>query len=215
VTHVVTVRRFILADAAPVCRISADTAQYGDPVELMLNDRRLFVDIFVRPYLIHFPHTCWVAEHNGQVMGYLTGCLDTARLEGLFRQSVLRAGGRALTGKYRLGWRTLRVGIGYLREVLSHPPTADPCLYPAHLHINVSAPYRGQGIGRRLMQVFLDHCRAEHVPGIHLNTSDQNTAALHLYRRLGFDVLHRYDSPYKSAVSRRPVETLVMGLRLD
>ncbi|MCD4685096.1 MAG: GNAT family N-acetyltransferase [Anaerolineae bacterium] len=214
-THTATVRLFDTADTAAIFQISADTAQYGDPVELILNDRRLFLDIFVRPYVIHFPQTCWVAEHEGQVVGYLTGCLDTAQLEQLFRQSVLRAGQRAITGHYRLGWRTLRAGIGYLRELLTHPASADQHHYPAHLHINLAAPFRGQGIGRRLMHTFLDHCRTAGIPGVHLNTSDQNIAALHLYRRLGFEVLHRYRSSYKGTVSRRSVDTLIMGLRLD
>lgn len=213
-THIVTVRLCDFADSTAIHWISADTAHFGDPVELILDDRRLFTDIFVRPYTFHFPHTCWVAEHDGQVVGYLTGCLDTAQLERLFRQSVLRAGRRALLEHYHLGWRTLRAGIGYLREVVAHPPSADLHHYPAHLHINLAAPYRGQGIGRRLMQTFLDYCRAEDVPGVHLNTSDQNTAALHLYSHLGFEMLHRYCSPYKSTVSRRPVDTLIMGLRL-
>lgn len=214
-TNAIIVRLFDPADTASVERISADSALYGDPVELILNDRRLFFNIFVRMYLMHFPHTCWVAEREDHVVGYLTGCLDTPRSDQLFRQNVRQAARRAFFGHYHWGWHTLRAGVSFLREVLAYPPDADLERYPAHLHINLAASFRGQGIGQQLMHTFLDYCCANHMPGVHLNTSDQNVAALHLYRRLDFGVLHRYRSLYKSIVSRRSVEALIMGLQLD
>jgi ribosomal protein S18 acetylase RimI-like enzyme len=209
-----TIRPFVETDTAAVHRIGADTARYGEPVEAIMNDRRLFIDIFMRPYTTHYPDTCWVAEVDGDVVGYLTGCLDTAHHAAMFRQAVLRAARRALLLHYRLGWRTVRAGIGFAREMLARPPSPDLAAYPAHLHINVAASQRGQGLGRRLMDTYLDYCRAQHVPGVHLSTSERNHAALHLYRRLGFELLHRYRSPYQSTVSRQPVDTLIMGLSL-
>ncbi len=209
------IRRFTESDREAVCRIAADTAQLGDPVELILDDRRLFTDIFVRPYLDRCAETCWIAVMDGTPAGYLTGCVDTHACESHFRRALGWAALGALTGRYRLGLRTLRAGIGYAREVIARTPTADLRLYPAHLHINVAEEYRGQGLGRRLMTAFLDQCRTRDVPGVHLSTSDQNVAALSLYHALGFEVLAQFRSPYKSTVSRKAVETVIMGLRLD
>ncbi|NDJ78395.1 MAG: GNAT family N-acetyltransferase [Chloroflexi bacterium] len=211
----IAIRPFSPPDANAVYQIGADTARYGDPVELILNDRRLFIDIFMRPYLTHYPETCWVAEVDGQVVGYLTGCPDTASYEPLFRRAVLRAARDVALFRYRIGWRTARAAVGFMREVLAHPPTPNLEQYPAHLHVNLAAPYRGQGAGRCLMLAYLDHLRDQGIPGAHLNTSDQNTVAVHLYEKLGFTVLHRYHSPYQSIVSRKPVDGLLMGLRLD
>lgn len=210
----VRIRGFEPRDAAAVHRIGADTAHFGGPVEAIMDDRQVFIDVFMRPYTTHCPATCWVAEVEGQVIGYLTGCLDTAAFDPLFRRGLFRAVGRLLAGRYRVGRRTLRAGIGYLRELASRRPQADPAAYPAHLHINLSAPFRGQGIGRRLMLAYLDQCRAAGVPGVHLSTSERNAAAVRLYRSLGFDVLHRYPAPYLSTVNRQAVEALIMGLRL-
>lgn len=208
-------RHVAARDRAAVCRIAADTAQYGDPVELILDDRRLFTDVFVRPYLDLCAETCWIAVVDDIPAGYLTGCVDTHAVEPYFRRALGRAVLRALVGRYRVGRRTLRAGIGYVREVIARPPTADLGGYPAHLHINIAKGYRGLGLGRQLMIAFLDQCRTLGVPGVHLSTSDQNVAALSLYHALGFEVLARYRSPYKSTVSRKPVETVIMGLRLD
>lgn len=213
--HPVTIRAFHAADTAAVCAIASDTAQFGDPVELVLDDRRLFADVFVRPYLGHCAATCWIAESAGQVVGYLTGCPDTGAFESVFRRALLRAGLRALAGRYRLGLRTMRAGYGYAREMLTRVPAVDLARYPAHLHMNVAAEQRGRGIGRCLLGAYVDHCHAQHVPGVHLSTSDQNIVALPLYAARGFVELWRYHSPYKSIVSRRPVETVIMGLRLD
>ena len=208
------VRCFTESDREAVCRIAADTAQYGDPVELILDDRRLFTDIFVRPYLDRCAETCWIAVVNETPAGYLTGCIDTHACEPHFRRALGWAALRTLTGRYRLGLRILRAGIGYAREMIAQLPTADLQMYPAHLHINVAEEFRGQGLGRQLMIAFLDQCRALKVPGVHLSTSDQNVAALSLYHALGFEVLAQYRSPYKSTVSRKPVDTVIMGLRL-
>lgn len=207
------IRPFQPEDARVVHEIGADTARYGDPVEQIFDDRRLFIDIFMRPYTTHFPDTCWVAMVDGKVVGYLTGCVDTARYQPHFRHALVSAAGRAVMLRYRLGWRTLRAGIGFAREMLTARPEVDLAAYPAHLHVNLLAAYRGRGGGRRLMTTYLAHCQEQGVPGVHLSTTERNVAACQLYRQLGFELLHRYRSPYQSTVSRGPVETLIMGLR--
>lgn len=208
----IVIRLFTPADADVVHRIGADTAFYGDPVEAIFEDRRLFIDIFMRPYTVHYAAACWIAEMDGQVIGYLTGCLDTDSYTPVFRRALLRAAERTLRGRYRLGPRTVRAGIGFVCEQISRRARPDFTAYPAHLHINLIASYRGQGIGRQLMQAYLDQCRAAGIPGVHLSTTDQHTAAVHLYQKLGFTILHRHRSPYQSMVSGRPVDGLVMGL---
>jgi ribosomal protein S18 acetylase RimI-like enzyme len=198
-----------------VHQIGADTAFYGAPVEQIFDDRRLFIDVFMRPYTGAFLDTCWVAMVEDTVAGYLIGCLNTAAYEPLFRHALLKALARTLRGRYRIGWRTIRAMIGFVREQFVTAPALDLVTYPAHLHINLSAPYRGQGIGRQLMETYLDHCRSASVPGVFLTTSSQNTTALHLYEKLGFCVLHRHRSPYHSTISRQPVDHIRMGLPLD
>ena len=210
---IVVIRPFSPADTDAVFQIGADTALYGAPVETILEDRRLFIDVFMRPYTTFYPDLCWIADAGGFVVGYLTGCLDTTGYKPRFRHAIVAAAGRALRGYYRLGPRTMRAGLGFLRETASRHTEPDLSSYPAHLHINLAAPYRGQGIGRRLMTAYLDQCQAAGVTGVHLSTTDQNSAAVALYHKLGFTVLHRHRSPYQSMVSGRLVHGLIMGLK--
>ena len=73
--------------------------------------------------------------------------------------------------------------IGYLTGALisNQPPLPGPDYYPlfppelvrhfpAHLHVNVRADCRGIGVGAALVQVFMEHCRAEGLPGLHAVT---------------------------------------------
>lgn len=209
------VRPFRPGDAPAACQIAADTAHFGEPVEAQIDDRRLFIAVFVWPYLEQLAEWCWVAESEAEIVAVLTGCPDTRALQSYADRALRSAAWDLLRGRFRLGRRTLRAGIGYWREVLQRLPMPDLARYPAHLHLNVAAPYRGRGLGRHLMLAHLDQCRAAGLAGVHLSTSDRNTAALGLYASLGFQTLMRYRSPYKSSVARQPVDTLILGLRLD
>mgnify|MGYP005846562259 CR=1 FL=1 len=208
------VRPYVPADESAVHAIAADTAFYGEPVENMMEDRRLFIDAFVRLYTDRFPHTCWVAEVDGRAAGYLTGCTDTRACEARFRRAVARVLVRALTLRYSVGPKALRAGLGFVRQALDGAPEIDLDAYPAHLHINVAAAYRGRGLGRALMGAFLDQCREAGLPGVHLSTSERNTVAVPLYRKLGFVELARFPSHFHSAVSGGAVYGLIFGLRL-
>lgn len=50
----------------------------------------------------------------------------------------------------------------------------------------VASDARGQGIGRAVLSVLLDHARAAGLRQLHLGVGAYNAAAIHLYRRLGF-----------------------------
>jgi RimJ/RimL family protein N-acetyltransferase len=61
--------------------------------------------------------------------------------------------------------------------------------HAADLALYVSAPYRGQGVGRRLMEVGLDWARrGSSLRRIQLEVYARNTSAIRLYQSLGFVV---------------------------
>ena len=91
---------------------------------------------------------------------------------------------------------------------------ADLNLYPAHLHINVDAAYRGHGIGLRLMQSFLDQLIYERIPGVHLGTSSENEGACRLYTQLGFQLLDARITSLWEDIIDHPVENRTYGLLL-
>ena len=50
----------------------------------------------------------------------------------------------------------------------------------------VSSEYRGQGIGRKLMEKLLEHAKSEKLDAILLFSGNHRTAAISLYKSLGF-----------------------------
>lgn len=210
------VRRYQRGDRDAVHRIAGDTAFFGEPIEAYLDDRRPFQDLFVATYTDFEPDHAWVAEADGRVVGYLTGCPDSARVAPILRHTILPSVLlRALRGRYRLGRKTwqyvARLALSWLRGEF---PRIDHSLYPAHLHINVAESWRGCGVGRGLMSGYLDQLRMERVVGVHLETTTLNPAALGLYRSVGFERLSAHPTRMWEGIIPERVENLSFGLSL-
>jgi len=210
------VRPYEPGDRVAVLRIAADTAFFGEPVEAFLEDRRLLAEAFCAYYTDIEPEHAWVACADGQVVGYLLGSLDTRAQRRRWRQKVLaRVAWRALRGHYRLGKLTARYVSAHAQGLVRGEfPHVDLATYPAHLHINVEAPWRGRGLGRRLIEAFLAQARAAGVVGVHLETTSQNVAACRLYERLGFRLLEARPTRLWAGLIPGPVENRCYGLAL-
>lgn len=210
------IRSYQQSDRASVVRIAADTAAFGAPVEAFLDDRRLFFDAVYRFYLDEEPEHAWVAVGAGEVAGFLVGSTDTRRRDRCtVRRIVPGVALNLLRGRYRVGRRTMRhawaeIAAGLRREF----PPVDLAAYPAHLHINLAAHARGRGAGRALMEAYLRQLRGLGVPGVHLRTTNLNTAAVALYTRLGFELLDARATRLWAEVAEGYVENRTYGLRL-
>lgn len=182
------IRPFKPADRAGLFQIAGDTAFFGAPIEAYMEDRRIFLDSFYAYYTDLEPEHAWVADASGEVAGFITGCVDTARQRMLTRNVILpQIRRRFLRGGYRLGPKVFRYQLELILAGLRREGTeVDIQRYPAHLHINVADAWRGFGLGRRLMLAYLDQLRELHVPGVHLQTTSYNLAACRLYESLGF-----------------------------
>jgi GNAT superfamily N-acetyltransferase len=71
--------------------------------------------------------------------------------------------------------------IGYFRGAFA------PLMprYPAHLHINLAAPFRCRGIGARLIARFAEQARQTGAPGMHVVTG-KAMRNVRFYERCGF-----------------------------
>ena len=207
----VTVRPFAPQDREAVRQICCETADCGGPVEHFFQDRDIFADLLLRYYLDDEPQSCWVAEADGRVVGYLTGCLATRRYRRRMAWRIVPA----------VVWKALR------RGTLAHSQTralltagaavwlrggfaADAALraYPAHLHVNLLDGFRGQATGGALVRQFCDQVAAARVPGVHAVVRDDNPAACAFFERLGFTRVSRHPT---TLITGRPHHTVVYG----
>lgn len=210
-----TIRGYERGDREAVFSIAADTAFFGEPVEHYLDDRRLFCDALYRYYTDLEPEHARVAATGNALAGFLVGCVDTRTQRRLWvRQILPRLAAGMLSGRYVLGRRTWRHAGRALRASLTSRAKIDLARYPAHFHLNVLADWRGQGIGRRLLQAFLSQLRKSGVPGVHLNTTTRNVAAGRLYESMGFVPLDIRPAPQWSDLIHDDVRSVTYALDL-
>lgn len=120
-------------------------------------ERAAFLHTWTGWYVAQAPQDTHMAvAAGGTVVGYLTGCKDSAGAAEL------------------------------ARTIPKYGVFADRfAAYPAHFHVNVRPGWRDRGIGRDLIERFADDCRADGLPGVHLVTGvfARNVA---FYQRAGF-----------------------------
>ena len=75
-TPAVIIRPFQPGDKPAVRRIFFETADAGRPGQQLLPDPDLAMDFWTLYYTDFEPESLWVAETEGQVSGYLMGCVS-------------------------------------------------------------------------------------------------------------------------------------------
>ena len=123
--------------------------------------RQGFRRLWLGRYLEEEPEHAFVAIRGSHVCGYLVGSLDDPAPRAEFDE------------------------LDYFRAFA--PQTAR---FPAHLHINVDAAERGQGVGAELIAAFEAHARAHGCAGVHVVTG-AGMRNVGFYERLGFAEIAR------------------------
>ena len=135
------------------------------------------------------PESLFLAVVDGAPVGYLAGCLDSARFPSE-SERITQA-----MRRYRLLLRPRPpafFGRGLLDAAVAavrREPTAGDFVdarWPAHLHINVAAPARGTSAAAGLMARWFARLRESGSPGCYLQTLVENTRAVRFFRRMGF-----------------------------
>ncbi len=211
------VRLFIPSDQPALFAIAADTAYFGEPVEVFLEDRHLYYDAFARYYTEYETALIWVAESPEGLVGFLFGCVDTSIQVKQWRRYIIsRVLVKAIEGKYKLGKHTGKFAFSMLvGMVRGEEPKVDLKEYPAHLQIDVRQGYRGEGVGRRLIGAYLEQLHQMNVSGVHLETTSHNEAACHLYEKIGFKLLDEHLNRYWTNMLGFKVRNRSYGLKLD
>ncbi len=193
-------------DLEAIGQVAYATAWLGDSLSGRFSDQKLFVGLFVRPYL-EVGVAAFVAEEAGRILGYVL----SARVLDLVRWFSLPP---------RIGWIPRLLGLptperkllwGLLTAGAPHAPLRA---YPAELHINLLPEARGKGLGKALLSTLLSALLEEGVVGVQLGTTRENHAALGLYRRFGFREYARRPSRFWTKALGRPVEAVRWVKRL-
>lgn len=186
------VRTYQPSDRSAVRQLSCDTADQGDSVDRFFSDGETVADVLVRYYTDYEPQSLWVAECEGLVVGYLTGCLDTGRSTKVVRRKIMPKAVATAIARGAL-WRgeTWRLLAAFAGTVClgGFPPAIDLERYPAHFHINIRHGFRGRKLGQQLVESFRQQADRAGVCGIHVVARGDNAGGLAFFEAMGFHLL--------------------------
>ncbi len=211
-----TIRKYRPCDRGPVRKICADTALLGEPVEKCFDDRDIAADILISYYTDCEPESVFVAEADGEIAGYLAGCLKPRRRRKVFFFVILPSVLKKIAVRFTLlRKKTLLVGFNFLKSFLKgeffHPDFHRE--FPASLHINVDARFRGGGIGTELLESCLDFLRKKNIKGVHLRT--RSSGAFGFFAGAGFSLLYSRRITCLEYLGCRDLKLSILGKNLE
>ena len=178
------VRPYRAEDLPALYDICLKTGDNGADASGQYTDRMIIGEIFAAPYAVLQPDCAFVAEDDAGVAGYILGTPDTrafeARLEAEWwpdlRARYPDTADVPVFKRNREQWDAYYI----------HHPPANPqaCVEaaPAHLHIDLLPRLQGRGMGKALMDAFLDRVGGR----AHLGCQAPNLRAQRFYARYGF-----------------------------
>ena len=212
------IRPYQPQDRAALRQICCDTADAGQPSENFFPDREVLADLVTKYYTECEPQSTFVAEDDGHVIGYITGCMDTNRFMSAMTWRIVPA--TFLKALFRgVLWHPqtvqfVRTNLGlWLRG--DHRRKEAIRDYPAHLHVNIREGFRGQKLGQGLVKTFCEHARVAKASGVHASVSAENVQGRHFFEGLGFAEVHRSPRCRSQDGSGRVLYTIIYGKKLN
>lgn len=185
----IEIRPYTPGDRTGVRHVCYQTGYMGKPASWMWRDIDSFSDLFSSYYTDHEPESALVATKDGEIVGYLLGCLDTRTVgnpAAIIGHHILHRGICFRPGTAGFIWRSAGdVMVDLARRRLPPAAVVDP-RWPAHLHINLLPVARGKGVGGTLMRQWLDCLRERGIAGCHLETLAENTSGVAFFEAMGF-----------------------------
>ena len=210
------IRKYSSRDRPAVRRICCETALMGEPSAIFFDDDEIFADALTVYFTDYEPESCFVAEYDNNVVGYLLGAKDAGRMDKIFAGKitmplfikVLRRG--ALIRKKNVKF-LFRVFLSLVKGEFKMPVFSKD--YPATLHINIIKECRTAGIGSKLINAYLDYLRALGIKGVHFATMSDKAGQF--FSKQNFQPLFQGERSYFRYFLDKNVPVYIYGMRLS
>jgi ribosomal protein S18 acetylase RimI-like enzyme len=184
------IRPYRESDLDAIYRVCLLTGASGQDASDLYKDHKLVGHMFAGAYGVLRPKSALVVEDAEGVGGYIIGAPDTPAFEAELERAwwpSLRTRYPDPPGRYRDLTPDERLIRGFHHPQLTPPAITDP--YPAHLHIDLLPRFQRRGLGRSLIDRWLQLMRSFGVSGVHLGVGAANERAVRFYRAYGFHEL--------------------------
>jgi GNAT superfamily N-acetyltransferase len=167
------IRQYKKEDRKSIERINFETGFMGQSMNKLISSPKLWT-WGIKHYLDHEPESIFVAEENGQVVGYILGFLEDLKYDK--KKAVIKSFLRNLRFLWSLILQDKIFWFDKLRESFvlfiksifgkgfREPKNAG------HIHINLMPSVRGKNIGSELLDRFFEYARKRKVKLIYANT---------------------------------------------
>jgi len=212
----VIIRHFQLTDRPYVRELAWDTALAGEPASAFFDGKEFFTDCLTLYFTDYEPGSCFIAESDNKVVGYLLGAKDTV---AMCKVAELKIAPRLLAKSLVDGIFfkkkniifVFRLFASFLKGEFRMPDFSRD--YPATLHINLEKNFRGLGIGSRLISSYLEYLAKERIPGIYLPTMSDKASGF--FEKQGFNLLHKGHRSYFRHILHRDLPLYIYGKKLQ
>lgn len=209
------IRPFVYADREILRSIACDTAFIGEPCEAFFQGRGILADFLTAYFIDYEPQSCFVAEVEKQVVGYIIGAKDERLMSKVFFFKILpHLLKNAICAGAVLKKKNIKFILNSLMSFLKGEFKAPDFHrdYPATLHINLKEDFRNLGLGSELMVRFLNYLRQENVKAVHLATLSDRGAKF--FQKQGFKLLYKTDRSYFKHVLNRQINCYYYGKKI-
>jgi len=212
----IIIRRYEKNDRSFIRDISWDTAFMGEPADIFFSSKKILSDFLTLYFTDYEPKSCFSAEYNGKVIGYLIGAKNTTVLNKVFQLRILSrlliqivSSGILLKKKNLILFSNFL--ISYLRQEFEIPDFSKD--YPATLHINLDKNWRSLHAGSRLIAAYLGYLTEEKISGVYLATASDKAAGF--FERQGFVLLYKGRRSYFRYLLHRDMPIYIYGKKLQ
>ena len=210
----ILIRKYKSEDKKQVRELCCKTGFLGKPIDEIFEDHEWFADLNTKYYLKYEPDSCFVAETDGKIIGYVLGCKNPRKFALFFYFFIafplfIKALVKCLIGKYDKKNREFisRLILRGSKERPKRPKKAG------HLHVNIKDGYRGFGIGRALVESLFYYLLERGVKRVYGElTFIENRQTKELYTKHGFLI---YDKKPTTIWGEKVKNAYLMTILMD
>ena len=211
----VVIRKYNAKDRPMVRQISCKTALMGEPGAVFFDDDEILADVLTVYFSDYEPESCFVAECENSVIGYLLGAKDVKRMDKIFSDKIARPlfikALRRFAFFHKKNVKFLfHVFLSLMKGEFKAPIFSKD--YPAALHINIIKEYRARGIGSKLINAYLDYLKEQSVKGVHFATMSDK--ATHFFNKQNFQPLFQGKRSYFRYFLGKNMPIFIYGMRI-
>lgn len=210
----INIRNYQQRDQKAVREISIQSSIFGEYRNAVFDDE-ILADLLTVYFTDYEPMSCFVAEKEGLVIGYVLGTKETREMRRVLKGRIVPGVVKKIFHKGQFFRKNHLMIVkskvySYFKGEFNMPDFTRE--YPATLHVNMASQFRGQNVGSLLVNHFLEFLKNERVSGIHFGVLSER--AKKFFLKLNFEVLFSGKYTFLHYLTGENLPHYVMGKHL-